>query len=475
MGHRLAVVAGAAALACSLAALAVGRTGAQPGSLDGCIRAGKGTRIVAFGLGGGKTRRLTGAVLGRGTTGVVLANQSNRNLCSWLPFARVLAGQGFRVLLFDFGAGAPEREVAAAARKLRRLGAARVLLAGASKGAKAAIVAAAATPGLAAAVVALSPERFLRGQDVTPAAQKLTVPTLVAVSKDDPYSADALELESAVGSTQKRLVTVPGAAHGVALLRAEPSATVAAAVYSFLAPFGNRQRPPSLASECGSAVAASAPGARAVTFVAGDGARLHGDMIGTGDTTIVLAHQWPNSLCGWFPYAAELAKAGFSVLPFDHRTSGSRLDLDVVAAVDQAKARGATKVVAMGASLGGAATLVAAGRDCFPVSGIVSVSGETDLRRYGRGVPPLYAVPYASRIAAPLLVVGSEDDGLITKSQVDALLARASSQWKRAVLIDGHLHGWTLLQGPDANAEVRQAVMSFLKSAETPVATGCRS
>jgi hypothetical protein len=46
MGHRLAVVAGAAALAGSLAALAVGRTGAQPGSLDGCIRAGKGTESL---------------------------------------------------------------------------------------------------------------------------------------------------------------------------------------------------------------------------------------------------------------------------------------------------------------------------------------------------------------------------------------------------------------------------------------------
>ena len=44
----------------------------------------------------------------------------------------------------------------------------------------------------------------------------------------------------------------------------------------------------------------------------------------------------------------------------------------------------------------GRATLIAAGRDCMRVSGVVSVSGETDLRSCGQGVPPLYAVPYSA-------------------------------------------------------------------------------
>src|SRR6185503_20187742 len=43
-------------------------------------------------------------------------------------------------------------------------------------------LAAAARPKLATAVVALSPERYLRGRDVLPAARKLRVPTLFAVS-----------------------------------------------------------------------------------------------------------------------------------------------------------------------------------------------------------------------------------------------------------------------------------------------------
>ena len=127
----------------------------------------------------------------------------------------------------------------------------------------------------------------------------------------------------------------------------------------------------------------------------------------------------------------------------------------------------------MGASLGVAATLVAAGRDCFLVSGIVSASGETDLRTYGRGVPPLYAVPYERRIAAPLLVVGSKGDPLVDEADVDRLLARAWSSEKRAVLVDDAGHGWSFLQGSGANAAIRDAVANFLADAGTPVATGC--
>src|SRR5262249_13418723 len=149
-----------------------------------------------------------------------LANESDLDLCSWLPFARTLAKQGFRVLLFDYAGGPPDDEVTAAANALRRLGATRIVLGGASEGAKAVILAAAAHPKLAAAVVALAPERYLQGVDVEPAAAKLRMPTLVAVSRDDPYSAgDAPDVERHVGSARKRLVTVPGSAHGVAVLQ----------------------------------------------------------------------------------------------------------------------------------------------------------------------------------------------------------------------------------------------------------------
>jgi dienelactone hydrolase len=438
-------------------------------TLDGCVRGGPSTAIVKVRADG---ERFEAAVLGRGPTGVVLANESDLGLCAWLPFARTLSRQGVRVLLFDYQSEPPQSEVAAAARWLRSAGARRVVLGGASEGAKAAIIASAHDPGLADAVVALSPERELGSTDVLPSARRLPVPALFAVARQDPYSASATPaLARAAPAARTRLVQVPGADHGVALLHGPAAATVGAAVFTYLQRFQPAPpHPQPAAQECGSAVAGTGA-ARPVAFAAGDGVALHGDVLGSGVTTVVLDHEYPGSLCGWFPYAARLAKSGYRVLLFDERQQGDRLDLDVAAAVQEASALGAQRVVAMGASLGGAATLIAAGRDCMRVSGVVSVSGETDLRSYGEGAPPLYAVPYENRIGAPLLVVGSRADPLIGQAAVAQLVRRAGDG--RAVLIPGSGHGWDLLQGPSASPTIRAAVAAFLAQAGPPVATGC--
>lgn len=174
-------------------------------------------------------------MLGQGSAGVVLANESDLNLCAWLPFARALSRSGRQVLLFDYAGATPASEVAAAADELRALGATSLALVGASEGAKAAIMAAATRPGLADSLVALSPERYLQAKDVTPYARRLRLPVLFAVSRHDPFSAsDTPRLERLAGSARKRLVVVPGSAHGVALLRGRNGTRIADAVEGFL-------------------------------------------------------------------------------------------------------------------------------------------------------------------------------------------------------------------------------------------------
>jgi hypothetical protein len=55
--------------------------------------------------------------------GVVLSNQSDQNLCGWLPFAKTLATRGFRALVYDYDTAAdPAGNVVKAAAKLRQLG-----------------------------------------------------------------------------------------------------------------------------------------------------------------------------------------------------------------------------------------------------------------------------------------------------------------------------------------------------------------
>jgi dienelactone hydrolase len=463
-----ALVVVALAAGCSGSATRSLNVHARAPALDGCVRRDASTSIVQV---RGSGERFPAAVMGRGSTGVVLANESDLDLCAWLPFAHTLSQRGTRVLLFDYHVATPQSEVAAAARRLRKAGVRRGVLIGASEGAKAAIIAAAHDSRLADGVVALSPERELGSTDVMPSARRLRVPALFAVARRDPFSGRDTPALARASLARARLVEVPGAQHGVALLHGPSAATVAAAVYTFLQRFqASPPRPEPLSSECGTAVRGTAS-ARRVAFAAGDGVALHGDVLGRGSTTVVLDHESQSTLCGWFPYAAQLAKSGYRVLVFDERQQGDRLDLDVAAAVQEAFALGARRVVAMCASLGGAATLIAAGRDCMFVSDVVSVSGETDLRTYGGGVPPLYAVPEESRITAPLLVVGSSSDPLINHAAVDALVRHARQA--RAVLIPGHVHGWDLLQGATASARIRAAAARVLAHAGAPVATGC--
>src|SRR5689334_17508524 len=44
--------------------------------------------------------KLVGVVFGKGSTGVVLSHMSDGDVCSWMPFARVLAKGGYQVMVF---------------------------------------------------------------------------------------------------------------------------------------------------------------------------------------------------------------------------------------------------------------------------------------------------------------------------------------------------------------------------------------
>jgi pimeloyl-ACP methyl ester carboxylesterase len=168
---------------------------------------------------------------GRGPHAVLFSNQSDNSLCAWLPLARPLVAAGFRVGLYDYSGLGAVGDVTVAARELRRQGAARVGLVGASEGAKVSI--AAAAPTGAAAVVSLSPERFLDGYgDVLPAARRLHAPVLYVYGKGDPLADENTpELYRATRERDKQLVGLPGWGHGTALL-AHPS--VRARIVAFL-------------------------------------------------------------------------------------------------------------------------------------------------------------------------------------------------------------------------------------------------
>src|SRR5881394_2420106 len=73
-----------------------------------------------------------------------------------------------------------------------------------------------------------------------------------------------------------------------------------------------------LAERCGIPNASSS----VMWFPARDGAPLDGAEIGSGPVGVVLGHQYPAELCGWWPFAVYLAHHGVRVFLFDFRCMG---------------------------------------------------------------------------------------------------------------------------------------------------------
>lgn len=162
---------------------------------------------------------LRGYEVGSGPRGVLLVpERGGLGLCGWWPYAVELAGRGLRVLLFDdrcTGASScPTRpapdglldDITAGVDQLRRDGAPRTVLIGASQGAAEVVIAGTRPPAGVVGVVALSADELTESLAAPPypataraAAPELRLPCLFAVAADDPYVSvvDSQELERA--------------------------------------------------------------------------------------------------------------------------------------------------------------------------------------------------------------------------------------------------------------------------------------
>jgi len=116
--------------------------------------------------------------------------------------------------------------------------------------------------------------------------------------------------------------------------------------------------------------AAMAPGAcraaespKTVSFSTRDGGEIQADLYGEGEHAVVLAHGKVFDKESWRPLASHLSGQGLQVLALDFRGYGNStpggeegsLWLDVAAAAGFLRHRGARRVSALGASMGGGA------------------------------------------------------------------------------------------------------------------------
>ena len=244
---------------CALPAAVQSRSGlterAKPKPLrlrEHCVRKRDHARVVRFRA--GDRARLIGVMLGRGSVGIAVGHEVRANLCNWMPFARVLAKRGYRVLALDFRnsgssgvvnnsrAGWHDLDFAAAAGVLRSAGAKRVLFGGASLGAAAALAAAGRSAGAPAGVFSLSaPGAWTERLDAEKAVRKLAVPVLFLVDPaDGGFAEDAQSLYEHTVLPDKELVMVPGGGHGTQMLRGAAGAPAREAILAFAGRFARR-------------------------------------------------------------------------------------------------------------------------------------------------------------------------------------------------------------------------------------------
>ncbi|HEX2026044.1 MAG TPA: alpha/beta fold hydrolase [Actinomycetota bacterium] len=187
--------------------------------------------------------QLVGDLRGVGPAGVVLAHMYPEDRASWEGFAEVLAGEGFRVLSFDFrGFGdsdgprdIPEAwaDVLAAAEELRRRGARRVVVVGASMGGTAALVAASRSD-LDGVVTLSAPSTFMgitASEDVVAAIDE---PKLFVAAEGDGQAALTAQRFYVQAPGAKRVEIVTGDEHGTELLDGRQSQVVRMTVLSFV-------------------------------------------------------------------------------------------------------------------------------------------------------------------------------------------------------------------------------------------------
>jgi len=206
-----------------------------------------------------------------------------------------------------------------------------------------------------------------------------------------------------------------------------------------------------LAAACGDsaepAVADTDTGPAVVEIATPDGETLAATIsaVPGAKVTVVLAHMRGADRSTWDPIIGPLNEAGNTTLAFDFRGYGdstgerdTRLDTDLAAAVSQARSDGASKIVIVGASMGGTAVLEGGAR--LDVDGVVAISAPSEFLGLDGGAG-------AALLNVPTLLVDSDGD----HPYVDQLSAIEATTGASIVTYDGSAHGTAIFatHGPE--------------------------
>jgi pimeloyl-ACP methyl ester carboxylesterase len=200
-----------------------------------------------------------------------------------------------------------------------------------------------------------------------------------------------------------------------------------------------------------------------VSFPTEDGWIIHGDLYGTGDRAVVLAHGGRFEKGSWEKQALVLVKAGFRALAIDLRGFGlskegpqsARSDfgspLDVLAAVRYLRQKGAKNVSVVGASMGGDAALDAVSAAPSEIDRLVLLASGA----YGQ----------PDKWKGRKLFIVARDDA----NDAGPRLPKIRAQYEKApdpkelIIVEGSAHGQFLFQ-TDQGERVMREILRFLSA-----------
>jgi dienelactone hydrolase len=230
---------------------------------------------------------------------------------------------------------------------------------------------------------------------------------------------------------------------------------------------------------CGDALTVAPLAPSSTLWLKADGYWFDSGLVGSQtDTTVaVFVHQVDTGFCGWWPYAQYLAKHGVRSILLNLCGYGATVCATdalvlrsgahaVFAAARWARTHGATRVVAVGASMGGTTVVLAASEDSrHELDAMADLSG-----------PILYldadTSSAAKKISIPSFFAVAPVDQVVSVSQMEALAGGIRSP-KPIEHFDGSGHGWDLLHNGGSGSQyfdpLAEQLAAFIQG--TPTAT----
>jgi predicted alpha/beta-hydrolase family hydrolase len=201
-----------------------------------------------------------------------------------------------------------------------------------------------------------------------------------------------------------------------------------------------------------------------VSFSASDGKELSGTLFSSEeekDIGVVLAHMGAHAANqnSWLSFARYLAPRGFGVLTFNFRQDRSKLDLDVLAAIAFLRDQGYQRIVCMGASMGGTASIQAAQE--ADLAGLVVISSLYTTGSGSTGGALVVDRQDLEGLDLPKLFVTTENDGNGVPAVIKAMYA-VSAEPKELKIFPGDVHG-TDIFATSSGEEFRDLLVDFVE------------